>query len=46
MSIFKNITLTIRIRSIDGWMDGRKEGRMDRWIFYTRYLEQFGDTGD
>ena len=28
MSIFKNITLTIRIRSIDGWMDGRKE----EWI--------------
>lgn len=46
MSIFKNITLMISISSIDGWMDGRKEERMDRWIFYTRILEQFGGTGD
>lgn len=23
-------------------MDGWKEGRIDRWIFYIRYLELFG----
>ena len=23
-------------------MDGWKEGRIDRWIFYIRYLEPFG----